>query len=87
MFLCYNIAVINTCLIWEEFMNIAIVEDLVQDRERVSSCLNRYMKDLGLTYHLYTYESAEEFVEAFSKVCFAVKPNRRLASLWSVVRS
>ena len=36
-------------------MNIAIVEDLVQDRERVTSCLNRYMEELGLTYHLYTY--------------------------------
>lgn len=36
-------------------MNIAIVEDLVQDRERVTSCLNRYMEGLGLTYHLYTY--------------------------------
>ena len=53
-------------------MNIAIVEDLVQDRERVSSCLNRYMEDLGLTYHLYTYESAEEFVEALNSMTFQI---------------
>ena len=53
-------------------MNIAIVEDLVQDRERVSSCLNRYMEDLGLTYHLYTYESAEEFVAALNTLTFQI---------------
>ena len=54
----------------EDFMNIAIVEDLIQDRERVTSCLNRYMEELGLTYHLYTYESAEEFVEALNTLTF-----------------
>lgn len=53
-------------------MNIAIVEDLIPDRERVSSCLNRYMEDLGLTYNLYTYESAEEFVEALNSLTFQI---------------
>ena len=53
-------------------MNIAIVEDLAQDRERVISCLNRYMEELGLTYHLYTYESAEEFVEALNTLTFQI---------------
>lgn len=53
-------------------MNIAIVEDLIQDRERVTSCLNRYMEELGLTYHLYTYESAEEFVEALNTLIFQI---------------
>ena len=33
-------------------MNIAIIEDLDKDREQVSSYLNRYMTELGLTYHL-----------------------------------
>ncbi len=53
-------------------MNIAIVEDLAQDRERISSCLSRYMAELGLTYHLYTYENAEEFVEALSTLTFQI---------------
>lgn len=53
-------------------MNIAIVEDLIQDRERVTSCLNRYMEELGLTYYLYTYESAEEFVEALNTLTFQI---------------
>lgn len=53
-------------------MNIAIVEDLAQDRERVSSCLNRYMEELGLTYNLYTYESAEEFVKALNTLNFQI---------------
>ena len=53
-------------------MNIAIVEDLAQDRERVSSCLNRYMEELGLTYNLYTYESAEEFVKALNTLSFQI---------------
>lgn len=53
-------------------MNIAIVEDLAQDRERISSCLSRYMAELELTYHLYTYENAEEFVEALSTLTFQI---------------
>ena len=36
-------------------MNIAIVEDLAQDRERISSCLSLYMAKLGLAYQLYPY--------------------------------
>lgn len=53
-------------------MNIAIIEDLDKDREQVSSYLNRYMTELGLTYHLYTYESAEEFVEALNTLRFQI---------------
>ena len=53
-------------------MNIAIVEDLAQDRERISSCLSLYMAKLGLTYQLYTYENAEEFVEALNTLTFRI---------------
>lgn len=53
-------------------MNIAIVEDLAQDCERISSCLNRYMEELGLTYHLYTYECAEDFVAALNTLTFQI---------------
>lgn len=56
----------------ENFMNIAIVEDLAKDCEHISSCLNRYMSELGLTYHLYTYENAEEFVEALNSLTFQI---------------
>ena len=53
-------------------MNIAIVEDLAQDCEHISSCLNRYMTEHGLTYHLYTYESAEDFVSALNTLTFQI---------------
>ena len=53
-------------------MNIAIVEDLAQDCERISSCLSRYMTELGLTYQLYTYENAEKFVEALNTLTFRI---------------
>ena len=51
-------------------MNIAIVEDLAQGREHISSCLERYMTQSGLTYTLFIYESAEEFVSALHSITF-----------------
>lgn len=53
-------------------MNIAIVEDLAQDRERISSCLKRYMTEFNITYNLYTYESAEEFVRTLTTLTFQI---------------
>ncbi len=53
-------------------MNIAIVEDRAQDRERIALNLNRYMTKLGLTYHLYTYENAEDFVKALNALTFQI---------------
>lgn len=53
-------------------MNIAIVEDLAQDREHISACLNRYMAEHGLSYQLYTYENAEEFVSALNTLTFQI---------------
>lgn len=53
-------------------MNIAIVEDLAQDREHISVCLERYMSEYGLAYNLYTYENAEEFVKALNTLAFQI---------------
>lgn len=53
-------------------MNIAIVEDLQEDRQWLSHKIKNYMEQHCLTYTLYEYERAEDFVKALSFHTFSI---------------
>ena len=53
-------------------MNIAIVEDLSTDREWLAVRLEQYMTSRHLTYQLYTYTQAEDFVAALNTITFQI---------------
>lgn len=53
-------------------MNIAIVEDLAKDREWLADRLKQYMTHRNLSYELYTYEQAEDFVSALNTITFQI---------------
>jgi len=53
-------------------MNIAIVEDFSKDREWLAGRLEQYMHARHLTYQLYTYKQAEDFVAALDTVTFEI---------------
>jgi len=53
-------------------MNIAVVEDLEKDREWLTVRLKQYMAQRNLTYELYIYEQAEDFVAALNTITFQI---------------
>lgn len=53
-------------------MNIAVVEDLASDRDWLTTRLKQYMTQHRLSYTLYTYECAEDFVRALNTVTFRI---------------
>ena len=53
-------------------MNIAIVEDLSTDQEWLTVRLEQYMTSRHLTYQLYTYTQAEDFVAALNTITFQI---------------
>ena len=53
-------------------MNIAIVEDDQNDRLWLSEKLKQYMKEKELTYTLYPYRCAEDFVQALESITFSI---------------
>ncbi len=53
-------------------MNIAIVEDLEKDCEWLAERLAQYMSTRHLTYQLYTYKQAEDFVAALDTITFQI---------------
>lgn len=53
-------------------MNIAIVEDLEKDCEWLAGQLEQYMNTRHLTYQLYTYKQAEDFVAALDNITFQI---------------
>lgn len=53
-------------------MNIAIVEDFEQDRQWLTERLEQYLSTRHLTYQLYTYKQAEDFVAALDTITFQV---------------
>ena len=53
-------------------MNIAIVEDSCEDRECILKRLQQYLKDNHLTYEIFEYGTAEEFIEDLKKRNFTI---------------
>ncbi|MBQ9142372.1 MAG: response regulator transcription factor [Lachnospiraceae bacterium] len=53
-------------------MNIAIVEDLEKDCEWLAGRLEQYLTSRHLTYQLYTYKQAEDFVAALDTITFQI---------------
>lgn len=53
-------------------MNIAIVEDFEQDRRWLTERLEQYLSTRHLTYQLYTYKQAEDFVAALDTLTFQI---------------
>lgn len=51
---------------------LAVVDDLPADRGALAQKVDAYMKDHGLDYALYEYESAEDFLEVFRTMDFDV---------------
>lgn len=53
-------------------MNIAIVEDTARDCEWLTGRLEQYLTSRHLTYQLYTYKQAEDFVAALDTITFQI---------------
>lgn len=53
-------------------MNIAIVEDFDKDREWLTVRLEKYLTSRHLSYQLYTYKQAEDFVAALDTITFQI---------------
>jgi len=53
-------------------MNIAIVEDTARDCEWLTGRLEQYLTSRHLTYQLYTYKQAEDFVAALDTISFQI---------------